>query len=344
MCALRRLGVSRKRCDIEKSDNRFFSLVDYKNNLFTSNLPTDVIDFYDSFNSREELIDWMGERPKGASYIHEIEGKKEIVVVILTADFNGKYAMNCRNNIFRGLHMIFVESGEIPDPYFNGSKNVNQGFRLASKYNPKWIIYSSDDMIGIDDVTVLESALKEKDHHTCDIIFTDSPSKFHSCPVSLSVLHPWTEMLLGLMPSKKLRFISKFNRKFEVKYHFFKTSRFLGKTIYKFINFTDFAIFSGKFVEEQFKLYNELWGEKFQNAYEDLYLSLVLTTRNKFDFIRYEIGECVHGSFGNSESRRLNSMAGMSYFTYKLENLLIETPGLLTFQPDISRAKKCQNA
>jgi len=37
----------------------------------------------------------MKERPKGASHIHEVEGSKEIIVVIPTADFIGKHAREC---------------------------------------------------------------------------------------------------------------------------------------------------------------------------------------------------------------------------------------------------------
>ena len=45
----------------------------------------------------------MRERPKGVANIHEFEGDKDIIVVIPTADFNGKYAKECRENIFKGL-------------------------------------------------------------------------------------------------------------------------------------------------------------------------------------------------------------------------------------------------
>ena len=99
----------------------FFSLVDYRNNYFTSDDPNEIIEFYNGFENRDQLIRWMKERPKGVANVHEVEGYKDIIVVIPTADFNGKYAKECRENIFKGLHMVFVESGEIP----NSSKSLH---------------------------------------------------------------------------------------------------------------------------------------------------------------------------------------------------------------------------
>ena len=66
---------NRLRCKFEKNNTvLFFSLVDYRNNLFTSNDPEKIIEFYNGFHNRDQLIQWMKERPKGASYIHEVEG------------------------------------------------------------------------------------------------------------------------------------------------------------------------------------------------------------------------------------------------------------------------------
>ena len=121
----------------------------------------------------------MKDRPKGVANIHEVDGDKEIIVVIPTADFNGKYAKNCRENIFKGQHIVFVESAEIPDPYFNGAHNVNIGIKKAIEYNPKWIVFSGDDMVKIDDVKVLKEELMKLDETRYDVVFTN-PSEYHS--------------------------------------------------------------------------------------------------------------------------------------------------------------------
>ena len=101
-----------------------FSLVDYRNQYFVNDDPDKIIEFYNGFRSQDQLIQWMKERPRGTAKIHEVDGIRDIIVVITTADFNGRYAKECRENIFKGLYMIFVESAEMPDPYFNNAPNI----------------------------------------------------------------------------------------------------------------------------------------------------------------------------------------------------------------------------
>ena len=82
--------MNRLYCPFEKSNSDLlFSLVDYRNNYFTSDDPNKIIEFYNGFENRDQLIQWMRERPKGSATIHEVEGDKDIIVVIPTADFSG---------------------------------------------------------------------------------------------------------------------------------------------------------------------------------------------------------------------------------------------------------------
>ena len=112
------IGKNDSQCPVQDGCSvSFFSLVDYRNNYFTSDNPDKILEFYNGFETREQLIRWMKERPKGVSNIHVVEGDKDITVVIPTVDFNGKYAKECRESIFKGLCIIFVESGI--DFYFN---------------------------------------------------------------------------------------------------------------------------------------------------------------------------------------------------------------------------------
>ena len=135
---------SKQQCPLERDDETlFFSLVNYRNILLTSNDPKKILEFYNGFDNRDQLIRWMKERPKGSTYIHEVEGDKDIVVVIPTANFNGIYAVNCRENIFKGLHIIFVENGGKDDFYFNYAHSCNVGIKKAMDYNPKWVVVSN---------------------------------------------------------------------------------------------------------------------------------------------------------------------------------------------------------
>ena len=80
-------NLGRLRCPIQfLQEELFFSLVDYRNNYFTSEDPNKIIEFYNGFENRDKLIEWMRERPKGVANVHEVEGDKEIIVVIPTAE------------------------------------------------------------------------------------------------------------------------------------------------------------------------------------------------------------------------------------------------------------------
>lgn len=167
----------------------FFSLIDYPNNYFTSDDPNKIIEFYNSFESCKQLIQWMKDRPKGVANIHEVDGNNDIIVVIPTADFDGKYAKKCRENIFKGLHIIFVEGSEIPDSYFNYAHNCNVGVKKAMEYNPKWIIVSNDDVNSNFKADNLKAELSKINNKTTNIVLnkkgSQSSTKMSICSFTL---------------------------------------------------------------------------------------------------------------------------------------------------------------
>ena len=110
------------------------------NDLYTSKSVNDILRFYDYFHSSKQLIEWMKNRESGRAKIYEVKGKNDIIIVIPTTDHNGKFAQNCSKNIFKGMHIIFVESSGLTDKYFNYARNVNKGLKYALKYKPKWVI------------------------------------------------------------------------------------------------------------------------------------------------------------------------------------------------------------
>ena len=173
-------------CSKENEHGLFFSLVDYRNNYFINSDPDKIIEFYNSFSDKSQLFDWMKERPKGNYVIKEVEGSTEIIVVIPTIDVDGQYAKNCKDNIFKGLHIIFVESG-YDNFYYNYAHNCNAGIKKALEYNPKWIIVSNDDMNKIDDIDVLTDFLKEKDPDDVSIVYPLKNEK-HSVDTRLTYM------------------------------------------------------------------------------------------------------------------------------------------------------------
>ena len=298
----------------------FFSLVDYRNNYFINNDPNKIIEFYEGFENRDQLIQWMRERPKGVPIIREVYGDKDIIVVIPTSDFNGKYAKECRENMFKRLHMVFVESGGKGDIYFNFAHYVNAGIKKAMEYNPKWVVFSSDDMYKIDDVSVLIDQLAGIDNHRYMTVYTE-PSIHHSIPSAVS-RGRITRTLLFKLLGKNRRYQSILEKKFGI--NFFVTPikgywRFFFKEIpgKKVISIADFGIFSSELLRSESGLYNET----FINSAEDMELSIRLASMvGDKKIIQYKIGSYIGESLGNDISRRLREIGGQFYLNYLLSN------------------------
>ena len=321
--------ISKKRCERDATAGKFFlSLVDYRNNLFTSNNPDDIMKFYGSLQTRDDLIEWMKERPKGAAYIHEVEGTKDIVVVIPTADFNGKYAKECRENIFKGLHIIFVESGEVPDPYFNYAHNCNLGINKALEYDPKWVLVSNDDMYKIDEINILLKELSTIDNGKVMSVFTEQ-SRYHSyntCVGKKRFLLTDIGYLLYYLKERRLldwRIVFKIAKKhnYAVKWILGPRNRLLGKLFLSkahfFIMTSTFAILSFQFCKAKEKVFNETY----ENGVEDWELSLELS---KFEIaiIDYKIGDVIGGTITGDLRRAIRNLANLVYFNERVQALL----------------------
>ena len=272
----------------------------------------------------------MRNRPKGAAHIHEVEGDKEIIVVIPTADFNGEFARNCRENVFKGVHTVFVESGEILDPYFNYAHNCNVGIQKAMKYCPKWIVLSNDDMYKIEDVSVLIFELSKLDFKRTNCVFT-RPSKYHSVPARFGRPRFTRRFIIAYKRHGNLRDKLKFTReqiKIEKKFgcrEFFSPrtglTNFIFEPGYNLISFTDFGIFSADYIRKQGCI---LFDETFINAQEDHDVALQLFTNNDpYAVIDFKIGDYVGSTMGTGLARDLREIAGNAYLNYKWENKLL---------------------
>ena len=274
-------GCSRKRCKLTTNSEVFFSLVDYRNCLFTSNNGKNILEFYDSFKNREDLIEWMRERPKGATYVHEVEGNKNIIVVITTADFYGENAKKCKDIVFKGLQIIFVESGEVPDFYFNAAHNANIGIKEALEYNPEWIIYSNDD-VETDNIQGLITILKSNPRESylvplrknTEAQFQIFDAKFPSllAHALFSLFSGDIEYGVSSLKMLKVKFWAHnglfFSAREGILYKFLKFLSFPVSLPYE--NFSDFGIFRATVLRE-FK-----FEESFINGVEDTELTLRL--------------------------------------------------------------------
>lgn len=311
---------SRKKYPVTYSEiPLFFSLVDYRNNYFTRDDPNKIIEFYNGFENRDQLIRWLKERPKGVTNLHEVDGDKDIIVVIPTADVNGKYARECRDNIFKGLHIIFVESGQVPDPYFNYAHNCNVGIRKAMQYNPKWVVVSNDDMYKIDHISVLIHALSNFNETKVMSVFT-KPSKYHSYKAAIGLkrlivtdiatfLYYYTRKEISSYKQLK-----KLQRKFGIKWFPTIRNRVISHFFYKqkklYILTSSFAILSSNFCIKR----NEVFNETYCNGVEDWELSLDL---DKFEkrMVSFRIGDMIGSTIGKHTYRRiLRDIVNLTYF------------------------------
>ena len=323
---------NRLRCKFEKNNTvLFFSLVDYRNNLFTSNEPEKILEFYNGFDNRDQLIQWMKERPKGVSYIHEVEGNKDIIVVIPTADFNGKYAKECRDNIFKGLHMIFVESGGKDDIYFNYAHNCNVGIKRAMEYSPKWVVVSNDDMIKIDDVSKLREELDSVENNAY-LIWTDE-STYHSYILSIrennligKAISHLSSAFLKVKADSYYANTFYIRKKFSINY-FALTKR--NGLIYRSSNkirdvriTSSFSILSYLPLE---KLQCNVFDEAYINGYEDIDLSLTFAdVKSDHKPIKYHIDDMVGSTLGLNLQRTYRDFVNTVYFNHKISEKILK--------------------
>lgn len=311
-------------CSIDKLQrDLFLSLVDYRNNYFSSNDPNKIIEFYDGFANRDQFIQWMKERPKSIAEIYEVEGDKEIITVIPTADFNGKYAKTCREEIFKGLHMVFVESGGKEDFYFNFAHNCNVGIKKALEYNPKWIVVSNDDMRKVDNINTLVNELNEAYNNNVDVCFSQGKRKkssTHSYPMKIgrkTILYKITYFIFSKITRTRIQFEKKHM-------HFFgKNILSVGlnfpyclfsKGNFKFVNGGALFILNSKIFNE-----NYFFDEVFINGAEDVDLSLRIKQGDlKTEILKYKIKSYRGGTLGRYGSvRSLRNMINEIYFNYK---------------------------
>ena len=321
---------SKLKCGISKMENApFFSLVDYRNNYFTSSESEKIMGFYEGFENSEQLVKWMSDRPGGVSRIFEVEGNKEIVVVIPTGDFKGKYAKRCSEEIFTGLHLVFVESGGRGDFYFNYAHNCNIGVKKALEYNPKWIVVSNDDMVKIDDVDVLRNELSNLNPEKLKTVFTGQ-SSYHSYSTTVGIkrrIIGELGYLLNYSLKGKLRdfldikrILKKYNVAWDQGPRNLLLSKIFLKVVHTFVIGSCFSILSGKWCE---KVGGNVYNECYINGVEDWEQSIMLTMNSAdYSYIRYKIGDLVGQTMPADYIRSLRNVCNVVYFNARIEHFL----------------------
>lgn len=113
--------------------------------LFNSQSESDLRALWRSFSTVEEMESWIQSRPHSPIDVREsIVGSPEIVVVIPTADHEGRYASIHRRNMLPYVGVITVQSN---GPGFSFARSVNEGIRRAMETDAEWIGIINDDTI-----------------------------------------------------------------------------------------------------------------------------------------------------------------------------------------------------
>ena len=288
--------------------------------LYSSNMVSEIEKFYLSFQNKYQLFDWMKKRVKTEPKIVEVNKSSNDIVVIPTANVNGKWSKAALDT-FKGFHIIFVESAK--DNFFNLSHSFNVGFKLALEYSPNWIVFSNDDMIAMESPQKLREALN-KAEDTANALFINELIYGHSYLIELG-----NENLIGKVRAfsqgrniiRRELFESRFGVKIKMrtarereKYHSFKKIVSLSLT-------GDFGILNSAFVK---KLNAKVFDETFIHGAEDIDLSVRLMLADfEPSWIDFSIGSIGGGTRGKTQIRWLKDVANFSYLNYKLTSLLL---------------------
>ena len=318
-------------CSLEsQKEPIFFSLVDYRNNYFTSDDPNKILEFYKGFDNRGQLIQWMKERPSGVGTIHEINGDKDIIVVIPTANINGKFAQNCIN-IFQGFHIIFIESGGREDYYFNIARNINIGLKHALQYNPRWLIFSGDDIISVKNLHNLRRELSSTDYEDIGIVFPIPFSNYYSCKNNIYTekrISPiFIRVLANIFPVFKAIFtIRPYSYNFGVKYfagHDNLLNQIFFKKIFSFIDQHTFAIFSAPMIRDLLSSRGYVFNPFYINNREDASLAIDIKNSTwKYNVVKLKLKTLKGGTLSNGMLRGMRGLPSDVLFSDYIEDLL----------------------
>ena len=294
----------------------------FLDDLYTSNNFQDIIRFYNNFDNKNRLIEWMKNRPKimpnlvdyGSNTVHS----NYAIVVIPTIDSNGKWAKTDRK-IFENLRIIFAENkNRKPSKYFNYAFAVNAGVKAALDYNPQWIIISNDDIFKIDNLTKLIRDLKHSEKY--DTLFFPKSNTY-----SNDVVAAKPEVINLIRPFSSWRrdyahIVKKFDLKFEIlnfNEHGFIYKNILYKPIIKINHHQgNFIVINSDFINS---MGNKIFDSTFINGHEDTWLSYKYLQSSNFKLSNFNIGAYTGSSLGTGINRAFREIANEIYFEHIIE-------------------------
>ena len=289
---------------------------------FMSDDLKDIVDFYNLFSDRKELIKWIQSVPKSSPRVNIFGSQEsEIAVVIPTPTIDHPLALNCQNVTFKGLKVVFSVDSSI---FFNLSRSYNIGSRsLLNDQNIRWVIFSNVDMIKIDPPDKLAEELNKINEDVRFCFAKEGGS--HSYSIRIGEYTRPREIIFSLLgKTRKLR--KMLENKFSIHMNsednrHFLTRRFVSNNN-NLINFGDFFILSIDLLRD----YNHTpFDETYLNGMEDIDLSFMLfqdLDNDQMKAIDYRIGSMKSGIRGRSPERTFRNIPSFAYFNEKMEKIL----------------------
>ena len=289
---------------------------------FMSKNPEEIVKFYDLFSDRNELIQWIKSVPKSSPLVNfSGDRESEIAVVIPTPTVNHPLALNCQNDVFKGLKLIFSVDNS---PLFNLSRSYNIGGKaLVHDQNIRWVIFSNVDMIRIEQSTKIASELNKLKNGIKFCYAKEDGS--HSYRIRIgeyTILRRAAFRLSG--NTRRLR--TSLENKFSIHLNAEEQKHLLTRSFVtnkkSILNFGDFFIFS----VDLLKQYRFMpFDETYLNGMEDIDLSFKLLhdlDNDQVKGIDYRIGSMESGVRGRDLNRVLRSIPSLAYFNEIMEKYI----------------------
>lgn len=295
----------------------------YAKDVYRAKNINSILDFYENFKNKEELIRWAKQVPLAKITIHEFgKGKKnDVIIVVTTDDIKNEHTKRAMST-YKNFHTIFVESN---GPFFNYSNSCNVGLRYAAKYKPDWIVLSNNDVYKITNLKQLRDKLRKIDKNKFDVVFIKpDPDFYHSYKVDVVKI---TKLyyLYKTLRNKDFRRIHGFYKKFNVEYKAiagFGMKGWLLKAITRrvaqAINIGDFCIFSANFINKTKNLFDRGF---VHIDFEDVELSLRLL-KKKVAYVDFMIGSEKGATLGTDRKRGARDIVNAVYLDYMIKKEL----------------------
>ena len=252
---------------------------------------------------------------------YELKGNRDIVVIIPTADHNGKLAKHAID-LFKGLQIILIESN---GPFFNYARSCNYGFKRALRYKPRWIILSSDDVESPDNTEKLITQLNNISEKKADFLInpTTFTGKSFVYKIENILKYRYLFYILTKFHKETYRSFYRQYKRFGIKYKIAgsgKLDSIITKPIANFYFNNIFWPLSYNFIKN---LNGKFFDEGFINGMEDSYASFIFRNK-KYVKIDFKIDSFNGG--GNSlihgVQREFRQLANRVYFSRLIEEAI----------------------